>query len=222
MIGDICFARTYIGGSEIQRLSDSKQWVTKLAEAGGGMLLDSGVHSFYLLRWMVGDLASIAAISTKFLKNSQSEVEDNVSGTVRFSGGAIGNFSLSETTNSPWTERLELFGTDGSLIVDMLSERPVQLYSTKRTLEPSIGWGLENDMFLGERLYESTSWENPFFGHSAVGWKPASMRREVQHFVRCLIENEQPLVTGEDGRWAVKIALKGYESIRLQKEIPIS
>ena len=137
MIGDICFARTYIGGSEIQRLSDSKQWVTKLAEAGGGMLLDAGVHSFYLLRWMVGDLASISAISTKFLRNSQSEVEDNVSGTVRFSGGAIGNFSLSETTNSPWTERLELLGTEGSLIVDMLSERPVQLYSTKRIVEPT-------------------------------------------------------------------------------------
>ena len=48
------------------------------------------------------------------------------------------------------------------------------------------------------------------------------MRREVQHFVRCLIENEHPLVSGEDGRWAVKIALKGYDSIRLQKEIPIS
>ena len=221
-IGKICFVRTYIGGSEIQRLSDAQQWVTKVSQAGGGMMFDAGVHSFYLLRWMVGDISSISAISAKFLKVSASEVEDNVSGTVRFSNGAIGNFSLSETTNSPWTERLEIFGTNGSLIVDMTSERPVQLYSTKRVMDPDLSWGLGNDMFLGERVYQSTSWEQPFFGHSAVGWKPASMRREVQHFVKCILENKTPLVTGDDGRYAVKVALKGYESIALGREVSIS
>jgi hypothetical protein len=41
------------------------------------------------------------------------------------------------------------------------------------------------------------------------------MRREIQLFVRRPIEKEQPLVSGEDGRWAMKIALMGYESIRL-------
>lgn len=221
LIGEICFARTYIGGSEIPRLSDSSQWVNKLAEAGGGMLFDAGVHSFFLLKWMVGDITSISAVSTKFLVKSVSEVEDNVSGTLKFGTGAIGNFSLSETTNSPWTEKLELFGTEGCVLVDMTSERPVQMYSAKRVFDPAVGWDLGEDMFRSERSYESSSWEAPFFGHSASGWKPASMRKEVQHYVQCITKDERPLVSGEDGKYCVKVALQGYESIRSRKEVAI-
>ncbi|MFI5419824.1 MAG: Gfo/Idh/MocA family protein [Nitrososphaerales archaeon] len=219
-VGDVTLARTIAAGNETARLADSSQWIGKASLAGGGILLDAGVHSFYLFYWLLGKVKHVSAITSRYMSNLPSDVEDNVSGTLRFENGAIGNFSLSYTTDSPFTERLELYGTSGSLIVDMLSAHPVQLFSTKSSnankMEP---WKLVEDNFIGERTYGRAVWDEPFFEHSALSWKSASMRREVQHFVRCLIENQTPLVSGEDGRYAVELALKAYESARQRKEM---
>ena len=47
------------------------------------------------------------------------------------------------------------------------------------------------------------------------------MRREVQHFVECVLEDKQPFVSGEDGRRDVEISLMCYESAKQAKEIPV-
>jgi len=43
----------------------------------------------------------------------------------------------------------------------------------------------------------------------------------VQHFVDCIQNDKQPLVTGEDGKKAVELCLKAYESARTGKEVSI-
>jgi len=211
-IGGICFARTYIGGSERIRLSDPNNWIGKKNSAGGGVMFDAGVHSFYLLRWMVGEMKSVQATTMTFFKDLYQDVEDNAMGTIRFVNGAIANFSLSNTTEAPWTERLEIFGTKGSIIVDMLSERPIQVFSTKDRSEDTSKWWSH---------YGDVGWMEPFVSHSALDWKPTSMRREVQHFVECILNDKEPLVTGEDGRRDVEISLKCYESAKQGKEIQV-
>jgi len=211
-IGEICFARTYLGGSERIRLSDPDNWIGKKNTAGGGVMFDAGVHSFYLLRWMVGEIKTVQATTMTFFKDLYQDVEDNAMGTLRFVNGAIANFSLSNTTEAPWTERLEIFGTKGSIIVDMLSERPIQVFSTKNRSEDMAEWWSH---------YGDVGWMEPYISHSALEWKPTSMRREVQHFVECVLEDKQPLVSGQDGRRDVEISLKCYESAKLGKEIPV-
>jgi UDP-N-acetyl-2-amino-2-deoxyglucuronate dehydrogenase len=211
-IGKICFARTYLGGSEMIRLSDPDNWIGKKNTAGGGVMFDAGVHSFYLLRWMVGEMNSVQATTMTFLKNLYQDVEDNAMGVIHFKNGAIANFTLSNTTEAPWTERLELFGTKGSIIVDLLSEHPVQVFSTKNRSEDMSDWWSH---------YGDVGWMEPFISHSALEWKPTSMRREVQHFVECVLEDKQPFVTGEDGRRDVEISLKCYESAKIGKEVPV-
>ena len=67
-------------------------------------MFDAGVHSFYLLRWMVGEMKSVQATTMTFFKDLYQDVEDNAMGTIRFVNGAIANFSLSNTTEAPWTE----------------------------------------------------------------------------------------------------------------------
>ena len=211
-IGKICFARTYVGGSELIRLSDPDNWIGKKNTAGGGVMFDAGVHSFYLLNWMVGKMTSVQATTLTFFKDAYQDVEDNAMGIIHFENGAIANFTLSNTTEAPWTERLELFGTRGSIIVDMLAERPVQVFSTKdRSDDVADRWS----------RYGDVGWMEPFLSHSALEWKSTSMRREVQHFVECVLEDKQPLVTGEDGRRDVAISLKCYESAKLGKEVPV-
>jgi len=99
-----------------------------------------------------------------------------------------------------------MYGTKGSIIVDMLSERPVQVYSTvNRSDDMSEWWS----------FYGDVSWQEPFIMHSALDWKAASMRKEVQHFVSCVREGGDPLVSGSDGKRNVEIALKALESAKV-------
>jgi len=212
MIGDVCLARTIIAGSEIKTLSKPQSWSGKKSMAGGGVIFDAGVHSFYLLEWLLGRIKSIYAATIRFLPSLPSDIEDNATGLLRFESGAFANFSMSDTSEIPWTERLELYGTQGGLMVDMLSERPVQLFSiTKRSKDQNMWWG----------RYGDVSWEAPFFQHSAMDWKFTSIKKEVQHFISCVAEDTNPLVSGEDGKRAIEIALKAYESAALGKEVEV-
>lgn len=208
VIGDICLARTYLGGSEMMRLSDPDNWIGHQATSGGGTMMDSGVHSYFLLRWMVGEMKRVFAVSSVFKKDLYQDVEDNAVVSYEFEGGAIGTSQFSNTTEAPWTERLELFGTKGSLIVDMLAERPIQVFSTKERSDDMEDWWSH---------YGDVSWKEPFIEHSALLWKPTSMRKEVQHFVRCVREGKEPAVSGRDGRRDVEIALKAIESSKTRK-----
>jgi predicted dehydrogenase len=208
VIGDISLARTYLGGSEMIRLSDPDNWIGHRAKAGGGAMMDSGVHSYFLLRWMVGEMEKVYATSSVFKKDLYQDVEDNAIVDYIFKSGAIGTSQFSNTTEAPWTERLELYGTKGSLIVDMLAERPLQIFSTREKSDDMKDW---------YSWYGDVSWQFPFFEHSAIGWKAASMRKEVQHMVECVLEDKQPLVTGEEGKRDVEIALKALESARTRR-----
>jgi len=57
--------------------------------------------------------------------------------------------------------------------------------------------------------------------HSVLDWKSASMRKEVGHFVECVMMNKEPLVTGEDGRRGIELAIKSYESAKSGKKVTI-
>jgi predicted dehydrogenase len=212
LIGRICYAEAYIGGNEVPRLRDPSGWNGKASLAGGGVIMDSAVHSFYLLRWMVGKMKTVSAFTTKFMDELPIDTETNAVAIFKFENGALGHVANSETTEHPWTEQLQLVGVNGSLVIDMLAERPLQLYSTKRRSgNQTTGW----------TPYGSGSWEEPFIYHSALEWKTKSMRREVQHFVRCIAQDTQPWVTGEDGREDVRVAVKCYESASTGRPVEI-
>src|SRR5258708_30323642 len=62
-LGHIRFVRTYIAGSEAVRIKSPASWVG--SPENSGVLLDSGVQSFYLLRWLSGRAATIQPLSSQ-------------------------------------------------------------------------------------------------------------------------------------------------------------
>lgn len=211
VIGDICYVRGYTGGPN-EDTSDPSNWRIRAAESGGGTMMDDGIHCFYLFRWFGGEVKSVYAVTTKFGKSAVSEVEDNAVGTLKFSNGALGIFGFSTTTASPWTEEFQLFGTKGSIFVDFLASNPLRVFSTTRRSNNTAEWWSR---------YGDVSWEYPFIEHSTTEWVTSSMKREVQHFVDCIMNDEKPLVTGEDGKKTVELCLRAYESARLGKEVEL-
>ena len=190
-LGDISLVRTFLPANERMRLSSDDFWGKSLSQ-GGGTLIDSGPHTFYLLKWLFGEIHSLAAFTSQLYK-VESDVEDNADVRGKLACGADFLSSFTFTAEIPHSERLEVYGTTGSLIVDQLVNPPVKFYA-----EPVD--------------FDGTPVEGPEY--DPMGWHYFSIVEEVKDFVRAVVENRPPAVDPLDCCYAVKVVEKAYESVR--------
>jgi UDP-N-acetyl-2-amino-2-deoxyglucuronate dehydrogenase len=190
-LGQITLVRTFLPANERIRLSSDDFW-GKQAGCGGGVLLDSGAHTFYLLKWLFGGIEEIAAWTSQIYQVG-SQVEDNADVRGRLANGAqfIGSFSF--TAEIPHSERLEVYGTRGSLIIDQLVDPPAKLYADATDLDGTPVKGVEYD---------------------PLGWHYLSVVAEVQDFVDAISEDRPPAVDPLDCCYAVHVADQAYASAR--------
>jgi predicted dehydrogenase len=188
-IGEPRLARTLISGSEVRRLSDPTLWKGRQEGSGGGTIIDAGPHSFYLLRWLVGELATVRAFHHRLVP--ESEVDDHAVVAGRFASGALFTTEYTFTAEIPWGERLELYGSEGSIIVDQLSHTPALLY---RGGEDVDGTPIEG------------------IGFDPLGWKRTSIAAGVVDFADSVREGRPPTVSGSDGLHGVHVAERAYAS----------
>ena len=190
-LGQITLVRTFLPANERMRLSSGDFWGKKTCY-GGGTLIDSGPHTFYLLKWFFGEVKELVAFSTQ-LYHVESEVEDNADVRGRLACGADFLSSFSFTTEIPHSERLEMYGTTGSLIVDQLANPPVKFYAEPVDFDGSPVEGPEYD---------------------PMGWHYFSIVEEVKDYVQSLFEGRSPKVDPLDCCYAVKVIEKAYQSVR--------
>jgi UDP-N-acetyl-2-amino-2-deoxyglucuronate dehydrogenase len=193
-LDEIRFVRTYIAGSEVARIRSRTSWVG--SPENQGVLLDSGVHSFYLLKWLFGGVRDIQAIAYRIMP--ESVVDDNTIATGHLANGAVFETIQSCIVEAPWTERLEVHGSRGSLIVDHLAN-PTLVH------------------FQGANDAEGTP--VTAVPYEPLAWKYLSMVAEVQDFIQAIIEDRPPLVDPLYGYHAVQVAEAAYRSISEGKAI---
>ena len=187
-LGEIWQVRTLIAGSEVERLSNKSSWIAK-KEYGGGIVMDAGVHTFYLFKWIFGGLKSIHSILWKRIEGT--EVEDNAIMYGLLENGSQFQAQLSDTSQSPWTERLEIYGSNGAIISDQLSDPPLKIYNGSIDSE-------------GEKVAEVE--------YNPAGWKVISIMEGVHDFVSAIIDDRAPTVNPSDAAYAVKIAEMAYSN----------
>jgi predicted dehydrogenase len=99
--------------------------------AGGGAFFDLGCHRVDVMRWFLGEPASVVSQMSNFSGNY--DIDDNMVSVVTFRNRAIGILDVS------WVHRhgpnpLEIYGTEGYLGIDAAPSGPrVQLISNKVT-----------------------------------------------------------------------------------------
>jgi predicted dehydrogenase len=156
------------------------EWWFDVEKMGGGALLDTGCHMIDLMRWLLRDevSAQYVYLGHKF----QLPQEDTVILSLKFENvGAkavlmIGWFAIDTT------HRIAIYGTAGSTTLGELAPR----VSTKQVITE----GIRN---VGKRLARK---EIEPYSLSEVS---KAYYRELNHFIDCVRENKEPLVTGEDG-----------------------
>jgi predicted dehydrogenase len=196
-LGRILSIRTLISGSEIYRLEDTSTWKGKQAGSGGGVLMDAAPHTFYLLKWLFGEIDSLQAFSQKLVP--QAEVEDNALVLGELKSGALFTCQFSFTTQSPWSERLEVNGEHASIVIDQVANPPGMLYH-------------------GTFDFHGHTLEIPY---DPAGWKEASIAAEVASFIEAVWHGTPPQVDPADANYAVYAVEKAYQSIQENAILPL-
>ncbi|WP_156412915.1 Gfo/Idh/MocA family protein [Chthonomonas calidirosea] len=132
-LGDITLMRARVAHmAALDRwFSGGSAWFGEESKAGGGAFFDLGCHRVDIMRWFLGEPASVVAQMTNF--SGAYEVDDNMVATVTFRSGAIGILDVS------WVHRygpnpLEIYGTQGYLGIDQGPAGPrIQLISQRVT-----------------------------------------------------------------------------------------
>lgn len=195
-LGDIYQIRTLIAGSEVERLKHPHPWKAKKTGSGGGVLMDAAPHTFYLLKWLFGEISYLQAFHSQMV--AESEVEDNAVVLGKLACGAEFISQFTFTAESPWTERLEIYGTTGAVIIDQIANPPAILYR-------------------GTTDYQGTPVMN--VPYEPERWKLNSIFEETKDFIQVVWDDGIPKVDPVDAHYALLMIGKAYESARIGKRV---
>nr|MDO8132809.1 Gfo/Idh/MocA family oxidoreductase [Candidatus Njordarchaeum guaymaensis] len=180
------------------------RWFYELSLAGGGALIDLGIHDIQLLRMFTkSEPKEVSAFISK--TRSELRVEDNGVAAIKFGSGALGTLEESWTTKGGYDIRVELYGKEGQLVVNPTHMTPIQVFS-------ATGFG-----YAGEKVEFTKGWTFPipeeFYTFGYI--------QEIEHFVKCVLEDKKPNTSGEDGLIALKTIMAMYESAKTGKIVPV-
>jgi len=171
-----------------------KEWGPLAAYQSGinGMIFYTNtIHDFDLARWLMRDeVAEVHSYATAVTRPELAECGDVVASVVnlKYERGAIGNVESYAQAVYGYDVRTEIVGSKGSILVGTLDR-------TRATFLTANG-GTRNlaDHFL-------SSFADAYLA-------------EVRDFVRMILEDRAPRVTGEDGLKALAIAVAAEKSHR--------
>lgn len=168
----------------------SSEWRATWRGEGGGVLINQCLHNLDMMQWLVGMPASVRGFC-KFGRFHDIEVEDDVTAYFEWANGATGTF-VSSTGEAPGTNRLEISGTRGRLVLEN-----GKLIFTVNEMDAVEKCKSSDQPFA--KLSSSTEqipFENAAQAHAAL----------LQNFVNGILDGEELLSPGVEGVHAVELA----------------
>ena len=180
-----------------QAYYDSAAWRGTWA-MDGGALMNQGIHYADLLAWCMGPAAEVTAITAR--QAHEMEAEDCALAIVRFGSGAVGTITASTAVVPGFAQRLEISGTEGTVIV----EDGAVIYR-----------GFRGDLG-GRELAGSvtTGVTVPAVAASAAGLDAAPHAAQIADLLAAIDEGREPLVTAADARTTLELVCAVYQSAR--------
>lgn len=184
-------------------------WRGTWLNEGGGLIVNQGVHTIDLLCMLFGIPSSVTS-TIKYGEYHNILVDDDVNVTMKYENGVIGNLIMS-THEWPGTNRFEIVGSKGSLILDeekltiIVNEIDEQEFS-KSTIE-SKSWS----------TYNYTKTEYPVDSLSiSQSEEHATIINNVINFIN---GSSKLIANLEDGKNTTKLCNMIYLSSFLDREI---
>lgn len=84
---------------------------------GGGAMMNQSIHAVDLLQWLAGPIRRVSAFWAKRI-HPQIEVEDTLTASLQFAGGACGSIVGTTAAYPGGNVRLEIGGEDGTAVLE--------------------------------------------------------------------------------------------------------
>ena len=218
---ELCFAPKYV---RLKQLLDSgalgKPVLIKQSEkhdgphaphfwdvnrSGGGVTMDMGCHAIAFFRWMLdrSPIETVYAQMGTYVHGDKTKGDDNSILILEFENGAMAMAEESWTKLGGMDDRAEVHGSQGVAYADLLHGNSIETYS-------AVGYD-----YAVEKAGSTTGWSFTIYEES---WN-YGFPQEMDHFIDCVLHDEQPLVTGEDGRVVLEALFAAYESAGKGKKV---
>ena len=165
----------------------------------GGIFLDLVIHDFDMVRYQLGDVVEVYAAGGVLVNPKLEEFGDLDTDVVilKFANGAVGTLNNSRKAVYGYDQRLEVFCSNGTAMMD--NDR-----------EDVVVRG-DKEGFLSAKL--------PYFFMDR--YAPCYVE-EVRQFIECVRDDKPTPVNGEDGRAAVVLGYAAWKSFRENRPVKVS
>ncbi|MBI4861539.1 MAG: Gfo/Idh/MocA family oxidoreductase [Candidatus Riflebacteria bacterium] len=183
-----------------QEYYDQDDWRGTWAK-DGGVLANQASHHIDLLEWMMGDVASVMAMTaTRLVKI---ETEDTAVAILRFRSGALGVIEATTATRPRDLEgAISILGEQGTVEIAGFAVNEIRTWQFSRP-EPEDAEVVRTSAQRPPDQYG--------FGHA----------RFLANVVECIREGRPALVDGLEGRRSLELILAIYESVETGQEIEL-
>jgi len=171
------------------------------AKVSGGLIVDMAIHDFDLARWLMeSEVKRVYAEGGRLVFDQLEKADDIDNATINmlFADGSVGNVEVSRNALYGYDIRTEVLGSEGGIMIGYARHTPVVLLTKKGAAHDFVPYIMER------------------FGEAYTN--------ELNYFVDCIYNDQNPSVTGQDGRAALEIALAATQSYKEAKpvEIPLA
>lgn len=182
-------------------------WFYDINQAGGGVLMDMGCHALAWCRWMLKNakVKSVYATLSTVLHQGRTKADDNSVVIIEFENGVTAIAEDSWAKHGGMDDKCEVYGTGGVIYADLFMGNAAISYSKN-------GYG-----YAMEKADSTVGWSFTIFEEAFNQGYP----QELKHFIDCVQNNEEPLITGEDGRAVLEIIYAAYASAAQGKKIQL-
>lgn len=176
-------------------------------KSGGGVTMDMGCHAIQFFRWLNHNnpIKSVYSQMSTSVHTDKTIGDDNAIIIIEFENGVTAVAEESWTKLGGMDDKAEIHGSEGVAYADVLQGNSIQTYSKK-----GVGYAVE-------KAGNTVGWSFIMFEEI---WN-YGFPQEFAHFVDCVKNDKEPLVTGEDGKAVLEIIFAAYESAGTGKKVMI-
>lgn len=202
LLGQLNFGASHTKWYRSQQYYDQTAWRGTWEMDGGGALINQSIHYVDLLQFVMGPVEEVFAYCAT-RGHERIEVEDIAAATLKFKSGAIGLIEANTTAYPGFSTRLDIHGTNGSVMIEN---------------DKVIAWKCESGLDYVPPARELAS----KVGAASADISHDSHKEQIEHFMACIEEGAESLVNGEEARKTLQTVLSIYESARTGKPVTIN
>jgi predicted dehydrogenase len=196
----------------------SDPWRGRWDTEGGGVLVNQSPHMLDLLRWLMDDPVTQVAGYWANLNHPSIEVEDSAVAILRFASGGLGSIVTSLAQQPGIYTKVYIHGSNGASVGVETDRGATFIAGMSAISEPPLLdlWTIPGEegrlpAFQAEDRAEFATVDAVSHYHAL----------QIQDFLRAIIEDRPPLVTGDDGRRVVELFQAIYQSNREGRSVKL-